>query len=238
MDRLVARPDGVNTPASRQPASLAKTFDNGLRVLIHLAGTPAGHTTAEIASGLGLDRTVTYRLLATAAGRGLVVTDSAGRHTVGPGALQLAAAFRRDLREAADPILAALAEALSATTFLTVADGDDGVVVSVSEPRATAMHVAYRAGSRHRLDQGAPGLAILAALPARPQERSDVAIARARGYAVTQGELQPGASGIACALPTGDIAASVGVVTLQPLNVEKVVPPLRSAAQSIAHALG
>jgi len=91
--------------------------------------------------------------------------------------------------------------------------------------------LAYRAGTRHRLDQGAPGLAILAALPARAHERT---VARARGYAVTHDELQPGASGIACPPPAGDISASVGVVTLHPLEVAKVVPPLRSAARAIA----
>jgi DNA-binding IclR family transcriptional regulator len=238
MDSLAGELDGVNARFSRPPATLAKTFDNGLRVLLHLAAAPTGRTTAEVATDLGLDRTVAYRLIATAAGRGLVATDAAGRHTLGAGVLQLAAAFRRDLRAIAGPILAALAEELSATAFLTVADGAEGVVVSVSEPRATAMHVAYRAGVRHPLEQGAPGLAILAAMPARPHEREDVAAARSSGYAVTHGELQPGASGMACPLLAGDVVASVGVVTLHPLEVDKVAQPLQAAARAIAHALG
>ena len=42
------------------------------------------------------------------------------------------------------------------------------------EPPHVAAHVAYRPGTRHRVDRGAPGLAILAGEPTRAGERPEV----------------------------------------------------------------
>ncbi|HSF26672.1 MAG TPA: IclR family transcriptional regulator, partial [Actinomycetes bacterium] len=97
---------------------------------------------------------------------------------------------------------------------------------AVVEPSWTDFHVAYRVGSRHRLDRGAAGRAILAA--------------RTGGetVVVSDGELQAGAQGVAAAL-TGlpVIEASVGVVALSALDVATVGPRVRAAADAVAVAL-
>ncbi|GAA3421474.1 IclR family transcriptional regulator domain-containing protein [Streptosporangium vulgare] len=88
------------------------------------------------------------------------------------------------LREGALPTLRRLAEEVGATAHLTVAEGDDGLAVAVVEPSWTNMHVAYREGSRHPLERGAAGLAILALREGRT------------GYLVSEGQLQEGARGV------------------------------------------
>ena len=75
-------------------------------------------------------------------------------------------------------MLANLAEELQMTAFLVVADGDEAVTIDSVEPTSLDAHVAYRPGTRHPIDRGAPGLALLAGRPAVPGERAEVAVAR------------------------------------------------------------
>ena len=74
---------------------------------------------------------------------------------------------------------------VGATAHLTVVDGGEALAIAVVEPSWTSYHVAYRIGTRHALDRGAAGRAILAAR-AGPD-----------GFVATDGELQSGAHGIA-----------------------------------------
>src|SRR3546814_13018073 len=84
------------------------------------------------------------------------------------------------------PVLRSLAEAAGCTAHLTVADGDEALALAVVEPSWTDFHVSYRVGARHPLAQGAAGKAILML--------RDTASAH---FAVTAGELQAGARGLA-----------------------------------------
>jgi DNA-binding IclR family transcriptional regulator len=217
----------------------SQTLDRGLRVLEALAQEPAGLTVTELAQRVGTHRTNVYRLLATLAQHRLVRRGSDGRYLLGTGLVDLVRAVAPDLRTAALPVLAELAEKVRATAFLTLADGEEAVALAVVEPRRTHMHVAYRVGFRHPISRGASGLAILAGRPPQPGERPEVAAARRLGYSVTQGELQPGASGIAAPICIGGrpAEASVGVVTMGELDVSAVAPHVLAAAQAIADAL-
>ena len=71
------------------------------------------------------------------------------------------------LRDLAVPVLRALAESVGCTAHLTVADGEEALALAVVEPSWTDFHVAYRVGSRHPLNRGAAGKAILAGPRAR-----------------------------------------------------------------------
>ena len=94
-------------------------------------------------------------------------------------------------------------------------------------------------GSRHPLDRGASGLAILAARAPRPDERAEVAEARRRGYAVTSGELQSGAVGVAAPVPIeAALEVSLGVVALGSLDETAVAPQVLEAAGRVAALLG
>jgi len=213
------------TNPTRAAQETAQTLDRGLRLLHLVADTP-GLTVTEAAARLGVGRAAIYRLVGALAGHGMVRRDAAGRLRLGAGLLQLARRAQPLIADAALPALRRLAEEVGATAHLTVAEGAEAVALVVVEPSWTAFHVAYRSGSRHPIERGAAGRAILAG---RQGEH---------GLVSTAGELQPGAYGVAAPV-TGveGFEASVGVVALTPLDSGTVGPQVITAAAQVAAAL-
>ncbi|QNN53519.1 IclR family transcriptional regulator [Nocardioides mesophilus] len=210
------------------PAETSQTLDRGLRVLEVLASSPNGRSVSSLAAEVGVNRTVVYRLVTTLEQHGLARRDPAGLVHVGLGVLSLARALQPVLRELAGPVLRSLAEKLGMTAHLTVADGGDALAIAVVEPTWTDFHVGYRVGARHPLGQGAAGRAILLGRDPRPP-----------GYAMTSGELQPGARGLAApVLGVEGLEASVGIVTLGDLEAAQVAPDVLAAAAEVARRLG
>ena len=192
-----------------------------------LAAAPNGLTVTELSTVLEVNRTVVYRLISTLEQHGLVRRDARGRLFVGLGVLHLASAVRPLLRDLAVPVLRSLADAIGCTAHLTVADGDEALALAVVEPSWTDFHVSYRVGARHPLTQGAAGKAIGLV------ERDEAA------YAVTSGELQTGARGLAAPVRGVDgLRASVGVVTLDgAIDEDVVAPQVIAAAAAVAERL-
>jgi len=209
-------------------AETSQTLDRGLRVLDVLAGAVGGLTVTELAGRLEVNRTVVYRLVSTLEQHALVRRDPGGRLHVGLGVLHLAAAVQPVLRDLAVPVLRELAEAVGCTAHLTVADGDEALALAVVEPSWTDYHVSYRVGSRHPLTRGAAGRAILLG--------RDPASAP---FAVTVGELQEGARGLAAPVHGVEgLEASVGIVTLGgDIDTETIAPLVRRAAAEVAARL-
>jgi DNA-binding IclR family transcriptional regulator len=207
----------------------SQTLDRGLRLLYVLAAGPAGGSTVtELATALASSRPAVYRLVATLGQYGLVRRERDGRVRLGFGVLRVARAVQPVLRDAATPVLRGLAEEVGATAHLTIADGDEALAVAVVEPSWTDVHVAYRVGSRHPLDRGAAGVAILKARGRRGQGR----------YVMTAGQLQAGARGVAAAVPgLVGIEASVGVVALGDLDPAQAGPEVLRAAAAMSGAL-
>lgn len=207
-------------------AETSQTLDRGLRVLERVAAQPSGCTVAELAAELGVGRTVVYRLLATLEAHHLVRRDASGRVSLGTAAVRLAGRVVPLLREAALPALRSLAEEIGATAHLTVADAGEALAVAVVEPTWTDFHVSYRVGSRHPLDRGAAGRALL--------------VGRTGGHepVVSHGELQPGATGVSAPVQgLTSVQASVGVVALGELDILTVGPRVLQAAREVAEAL-
>ncbi|MGO4599529.1 IclR family transcriptional regulator [Terrabacter sp. 2RAF25] len=209
-------------------AESSQTLDRGIRVLEALAGEsgPTGLTVTELAAALGVGRPVVYRLVTTLEEHRLVSRATDGRVRLGLGVSRLASAVTPIVRAEARPVLRELADAVGATAHLTIAEGDEALALVVVEPSWTDFHVAYRSGARHRLDQGAAGRAILAGRAGRS------------GPVSTDGELQAGAHGLAVPLgvgaePPGGVEASVGVVSLEPVDARTVGPHLRRAAEAL-----
>lgn len=220
-------------------ANHSLTLERGLRVLGVLAEEPEGLSVSELAAELETHRAGIYRLLGPLADARLVVRGPDGRYTLGLGLLELASAVRSRLQEVAVRELRALADELRATTALTIRDGDEAVVAAVVEPSGTSMHIAYRPGLRHPLVRAAPGLAILAGDAAMPGERPEVAVARERGWALTTGEILPGATGVAApilvrARPT---EASISAVWVDPRDADAMAASVVRTARAIAAAL-
>jgi DNA-binding IclR family transcriptional regulator len=213
------------------PPETSQTLDRGIRVLTALADSAAGLTIAQLAEQVGAPRTAGYRLVATLEAHGLARRDPDGRVHLGMGVLRLAARVHPLLRQAAAPALRRLAEAVGATAHLTVAEGSDALAIAVVEPTWTDYHMAYRVGSRHSLAQGAAGKAILLGRSAAPEPGS-------AQYTVSEGELQPGAHGIAAPIHgVPGLEASVGVVSFAPLDAGQVAPRVIQAAAEVSAAL-
>jgi DNA-binding IclR family transcriptional regulator len=204
----------------------SQTLDRGLRLLTLLADAAGGVTVTEMATALGVNRTVVYRLAATLEQHGLVRRGGDGRLSLGFAVLSLATRVHPLLRQAALPALRALAEDVGATAHLSVADGAEALAVAVVEPSWTDIHVAYRVGSRHDLRRGAAGRAILGG---RAGDAS---------YVSSRGELQPGAQGVAApVIGVPSVEASVGVVALTGLELDTVGPRVVAAAREVAGQL-
>lgn len=220
-------------------AETSQTLDRGLQVLDVLASTLGGLTVTELAARLEVNRTVVYRLVSTLEQRALVRRDAHGRLHVGLGILHLASAVQPVLRELAVPVLRGLAEAVGCTAHLTVADGEEALALAVVEPSWTDFHVSYRIGSRHPLQQGAAGKAILLGRRPASAAATDGAVRDAElVYAVTSGELQPGARGLAAPVRGVEgLEASVGIVTLGELDEAALAPLVAAAADEVASRL-
>lgn len=211
----------------------AQTLERGLVVLTELARHRDGLSTSQVAAAVGLNRTVAHRLLVSLVGTGFARRDTEGRHHVGPAVRALAASVRPALRDLAGPVLQALADRLGTAVSLIEVEGDAAVTTLVAHPAIEGPQYAYRLGHREPLDRGAGGVAATASAPPRPGERAVVEEARRRGYAVTHGELNPGAHGVAAPLPGWSAPASVTVVSYDPEEIERVRHPLMEAAQEI-----
>ncbi|MQA16287.1 MAG: helix-turn-helix domain-containing protein [Pseudonocardiaceae bacterium] len=206
--------------ATNRESSL--TLERGLTLLQVVADAEAeAPSVSDLAVAIGISRAAVYRLLVPLEDRGLI-RRTGSRVRLGMGVLALAARVLPQLRAVATPTLRALAERVGATAHLTVADGEEAQAVAVVEPSWTDYHVAYRVGSRHPLHRGAAGRAVLLR----------------EGWVATAGELEAGAHGVAAPVRgVAGLVASVGVVTLAPLDADEVGPLVVEAATALADLL-
>lgn len=210
----------------------AQTLHRGLEILQHLAAESRGLTVTEVAERIGVTRTIAHRLVATLVQDGFCRRGEDGRHHIGLGVLPLAAAVQPTLRETALPILRALAEELGSTAHLTILDGADALAVAVVEPSWTDFHVAYRVGARHPVTEGAAGKAILLADAAADTDH------QTPSYAVTRGELQRGAAGLAAPVRgVAGLRASIGIITMHDFDETAAAARVTAAASELSALL-
>ncbi|MGH3168851.1 MAG: IclR family transcriptional regulator [Trebonia sp.] len=224
---------GVATPAGGETS---QTLDRGLTILALLAKHSDGLTVAEIAERLGAARAIVYRLLRTLEAHDLA-SHEGPRYVLGLGVAELASRLRPRLQSVVFPILKRLSQHTNNTALLSIADGDQVLILLTAEPPESTMHLALREGARHPLIVGADGLAILAGRPPGGADTPAVRLARKRGYAVSVGALQPGAVGIAAPIRVSDwTTASLGVVQLGE-SVSGVPEAVMDAAAEAAQLL-
>ncbi|GAB2452146.1 helix-turn-helix domain-containing protein [Nocardioides hungaricus] len=214
----------------------SQTLDRGLTVLSLLAEHSDGLTAAELAERLATARAVVYRLLRTLEGHRLVGRID-NRYFLGMGIAELASRLRPRLQATVLPILRRLSQETGSTAILSVADGDEALILLTEEPLQGTFHLAMREGSRHPLSVGADGVAILAGRPAGAADGKDVQRARQRGYAVSRNALQEGAVGVAAPIATSDWAsASIGIIRLGSKLADPEIPTVVMAAAANASA--
>ena len=221
--------------------STLQTLDRGLEAMDVVARRTDGISPAVLADELGVHRAGAYRILATLEQRHLVTKGADGRYRLGSGALAYAGRFMSQYRLAAQPIVQELADHSGCTAFVSIADGDESVAIAVAEPSIRgAIGISYQIGTRHPLSSGADGIAILAQRPPQPDDPEAVQTARADGHALSDGQIQPGALGLA--IGTGsladDVEGAIGVIRLgRPgdLDVATLLPFVQHAREAVTH---
>lgn len=226
-----ARPGASATSGTTAaPASSAgsQTLSRGIRVLEILADAERPLSIGELSEALGLHRSIAYRMVRTLEDHSLVIRDAAGALQLGPGLAALARSVSRDVQSAALPELTALANRLGMTAFLTLLDVDSVVTLVSVEPRHAGAAVAQRPGSRHALDVGAPGAAILSLLPAGEVAMRGLAAPALSVFGVESGAgAGAGAGGDGGGSGARPAAAAVGVYAV---SRDEVISGLSSVA--------
>lgn len=222
--------------------STLQTLSRGLQVLEIVSRSPAGLLIAEIASSLGIHRAIAYRLVSTLEEHLLIVRDTEGRICIGGGVVALSERYQQQLRAAARPILRSLAEDSGGTAFLCIAQGDECVAIEVAEPEKPLLKVSYRVGSRHPVTRGAAGLAIAMQRPPLSSDTKDLRTARRDGFALTRGQLQEGAIGVAAPVARPgrsglSAEACIGVVAMHSLDTDSATAAVLSHRDKLLAAI-
>jgi len=233
---VVAGADAVAAPSKNAGS---QTLDRGIRALEMVAAASGGMTVQDVADGLGVHRTIAHRLLATLADHRLIARGPDNRFRAGGGLTALAGGVQSALRETAMPIMRELAEELESTVVLLVREGEEVVGIAVAAPTKSTYHLAFRTGSRHPLGRGSAGICLLSALPPRPGERPEVTRARAQGFAVSRGEVEPGAHGLAVLIRQGDSVpnACLNLITYRDDIMAGAAPAMLDGAARISAQL-
>jgi DNA-binding IclR family transcriptional regulator len=221
----------VNAPDLKADGG-SQTLARGLAALDIIGSAAEPISVAVLSQQLAIHRSMAYRLAKTLEQSGFVARATSGGLVLGPKLTTLARGVAKDLRSAAAPELAAIAEALEMTAFLVTYDGEYAVTLSSAEPQNLETTLGKKPGSRHAIGQGAPGKVIQSLLnpkkfPLQPFE-------------VSENEVFKGVASIAVPLHLGSgQPAALAVLYLpHPVNQKKVAKVLTAAAERISAIMG
>src|ERR1700758_792121 len=175
----------------------SQTLARGLAALQLVATSRNGVTVQQVADDIGVHRTIAYRLLSTLAQFRMVAKGEDGRYRSAAALAVLGASFDNNVRQLSVPTLRGLADELGTTVSLLVAEGDQQVAIAVIVPTNVFYQLNFHEGSRYPLERGAAGIALLASMPPRPDERELVPQTRQQGWVITHGEIEPNTYGLA-----------------------------------------
>jgi len=254
----------------RAGASGSQSVDRALRLLALIGREPAGGLPlAEIVTGSGLNKPTARRLLLALIRAGLVEQEPQTRHyCLGEEAfvLGILASRRHGLLELAMESLRRLSDATMDTSFLSILRENYSVCLHREEGTFPVRTHALQTGQQHPLGVGAGSLAMLAALadddvdriiaantpvllsqyPGFAPEfiRSDLALARQRGFAVNPGRLVASSWGIGAAFryPDGRVAGALSLAAIdsrmQPERQEELAAHLAPEVARMERLLG
>lgn len=217
----------------------SQTLERGMLVLRMLAEAPRGLTAGEVATRVGVHRSIAYRLLTALTRQEFVTKDQHNRYSVGLAFFTLAERVRPRLLDVARPVLREVTAEVDATACLVVAEQDVAVAIAVVEPPGSGARFSYGIGNRDPIDRGAAGIALLAAGSPRDDEPRRVRETRQAGHIMTHEEVVPGSYGIAAPIhtPAGDRAAAVNIITHRRDIADRAAPLVVAAAERITRAL-
>lgn len=245
---------------------MARALHKGIDILFLFTRERPTLTVKQIAQSVCLPLPTAYRLVAALASRGLLEKIPPGSHYgLGLKFLELQSVVHKklDAEVIARPFIAELAKVSGESVQLTLLNSDHGICIAVEESQSS-LRVAPEKGRIVPLHAGASVQAILAFLPPKEQEefissplqqftprtvtdpeglRRRLALIKKQGYAVTRGELYPGAMGIAAPIFLGEtrVVASLAVSGPIPRMTEKrqaIIKHLLPMAKEISRILG
>ncbi|MCZ7664599.1 MAG: IclR family transcriptional regulator [Thermoleophilia bacterium] len=241
--------------------------DQATRVLFHLGQAPPEQANlTAICRAAGIHYSKGHAILNTLRAAGLVTRNEASKtYSLGPAVLTLSRCLldRTDLAQAAEPLLAELADASGATALLGTITADHVYVVARREAPA-GIAVSIRVGHRYPLTWGAHGKAIVAHLAEAERDkvlaagplhfqgdptdlcdlgavRQELAEVRRLGYAVDLGAVQTGISAVSAPLLTGrgePAAAVILVGTFPPEDAAALGRRVAATAREMSQRLG
>ncbi|AVS74366.1 IclR family transcriptional regulator [Paracidovorax cattleyae] len=214
---------------SALPAAVP-TADRVLQVLAALAQQGKASSAAELMAHTGLARSTLYRQLARLKRWGFVL-ESDGCYAPGPLSLQLALGFdlASHLVRQARPGMVELSQQSHESVGLILAVNDQAICLDMVESHHS-LRCSFEKGRSVPLRAGASAKCVLAHLPeaareavldaqwgrdtpARQSARDELDAIRAAGFAVSEGEVDPGVWG--CSVPLfGASRQAAGAITL------------------------
>ncbi len=248
-------------PADQAPTG-TQAVDRAARLVTEVVRAPDSVTFTELAAATGLAKSTTSRLLDALERGGLVRRDDDGRFR--PGDVFVRYAWRggaeAGLIEVARPFLDRLGEQTGETVNLGVAR--DGLVEQVAQVDST-----YLIGGTNWVGRPVPlhcaalGKVLLAygaaqlppgrleartsrTLTSRAALEDNLRQVRRRGYAVTDGELEPGLAAVAApvyrdgAVVVGALSVSAPASRLGPQRIPAVAAQCVAQARALSEALG
>jgi len=244
-----------------KPFESVRAVARALDVLNAFSEAQSEMSAAELAQKVGLSRPTLYRLLYTLESKDFIhAFGEPRRFRLGPAAGRLTRTWTSagDLLTVSEPILRALWNATGESVGLFVyRDAERLCLAELPSPQP----LSFRRGVGHTelLIRGASGRAILAYMPTKVVEQlikhADAAVnrraltaelhdIRKRGYAVSEGELIPGAATVAAPFFKSDdsVQGAVGVfgpkVRLDPATLKRYGKLLVKQCRLLSRSLG
>ena len=236
-----------------------QSVDRVFGLLEHLADGDGALSLSELAARSGLPMPTIHRLIRFMVSRGYVRQDAFKRYTIGPRMIWLGESASRLLGSWATPVLSGLVQKFGETSNMAMLEGS-GVIYVAQVPSPRAMRMFTEVGRYVMPHCTGVGKAILSTMsddevgallkrtgmPARTEHTitsvkkmlAELAIIRQSGYAVDDGEQEPGVRCVATPVPGLPFRAAISVsgpssrVTAE--QVEQIAPAAREAAAELA----
>lgn len=244
------------------------TTERALMILSMFTEERLALSAAEVAEELGVARSTAYRYLQSLVGGAYLAEDGRGAFRLGARVVELARLARRGfgVSDAALPVMRSLSERFHQTVLLTKRAGSSVICLEREEASEQFVRLHYERGTLLSLNAGASAEVLLAWLPedqvraliaAVPLERFTAStitdadtmvdrLARIRvdGYAMSQGELDSEAIGLAAPIFSrpGEVVAGLSLVFIRSRVADDAVEPMLDAlvesAQLVSEAVG
>lgn len=240
------------------------TADRALHVLQMFTEERPEISAIDVAEALGVARSTAYRYLETLVQSGFLSETGRGGFRLGLHVLELARIARKGfgLTELCVPVMKELAERFHQTVLLTKLMGNSVVCLEREESRSQYIRLSYERGSVLNINAGASALVLMSATPEEqvrtllastplprftPSTLTDpdhivarLAQIRHDGHAVSLGEVDPTAMGIAAPIyrRNGEVLAALSAVMIRSLvpdeQIEEITAALSAAAESLS----